>query len=94
MGDFSKLRDEVTPPERLPWDQRIPDESAQALTRRIKGMLCGDEYIYAEETLRGILATVDRTQRCTAGQVRAVDNIQQNPYNDGAYNGAGQRWRR
>lgn len=59
----------------LPWRERTPDESAASLIRRIKGMLVGDEFTYAEATLRGILETVERTGRCTSRQVDAVDNI-------------------
>src|SRR5204863_9532800 len=64
---------------RLPWQERAPDESATSLARRIRGMLVGDEFEYAEETLSGILATLEETGRCTSRQVDAVDNIAAKP---------------
>ena len=41
----------------------------------IKGMLVGDEYEYAEETLRGVLKTVERSRQVTSDQARAIDNV-------------------
>ena len=45
----------------------------------IKGMLVGDQYEYAEDTLRGIMATVERTQMVTPNQRHAIENIQEHP---------------
>lgn len=52
-------------------------EAADALRflREIDDLLDSGEYDWAEETLSGIRTTVERTERATEGQRRAVDNI-------------------
>lgn len=59
---------------------------------QVKGMLVGDEYEYAEDTLRGILTTVERTGRVSEGQERAVGNIAANPGRKGSQGHRSQRW--
>ena len=88
MADFSKLRDDqIEPPtaNRLPADVRIPDDEPVKFIRRIKGMLVGDDYQYAEYTLRGILDTIEKTGRVTEGQSRAILNIENNPNTGGSW---------
>lgn len=66
---------------RMPAAATTPDESVVDFQRRIRGMLVGgDEYEFAEDTLRGILKTVTESNRVTLGQINAVDNIAANPH--------------
>ena len=78
--DDSAQPNSQLPPATEPWEK---------LVRRIKGMLVGDEYEYASDTLRGILDTVQKTRRVTNGQERAVLNIEENPHR---YRQRGGRW--
>jgi hypothetical protein len=66
-----------------PWEKMV---------QKIKGMLVGVEYEYAGGTLRGILASVERTRIVTDGQERAVGNIADNPSRDGSAGRRSQRW--
>jgi len=43
---------------------------------RIEDLLAGDEYLWAFDTLDAIKATVETTHRVSAGQQRAVTNIE------------------
>lgn len=53
----------------------LPGISAERVIREIKGMLVGTEYLYAEGTLRGILAEVERTEHVTSGQWETIERI-------------------
>lgn len=59
---------------------RLSAADPDRFIREIKGMLVGDEYEYAEQTLRGILQTVEHTRVVTQGQWTAVDNIAGRPH--------------
>lgn len=87
-ADLAGLRDDPPAPfdwenntERLPTqqDHSVPPVDWQKFVREIKSMLVGDQYEYAEETLRGILMTVEQTERVTWGQYNAIDNISSHP---------------
>lgn len=62
---------------------RLADRGEQSDLQKfvslIKGMLVGDDYEYASDTLRGILETVQTKQIMTDGQRRAVANIEAKP---------------
>lgn len=75
------LRDDRQPDARIPAALAPPGESVLAFQRRIRGLLVGDDYLYAEATLRGILATVTNAKRVTRGQIDAVDRIADHPGN-------------
>lgn len=61
---------------------RRPEDltTVEQFVAKIKGMLVGDEYDYADATLRGILGTVERRQLVTEAQRQAVENISARPY--------------
>lgn len=69
--------------DRTPLDQFVS---------RIKGMLVGDEYLYAEETLRGILETVQQRGIVTEGQRAAIDRIAEKPQRYGSQGRRSQRY--
>lgn len=86
------LRDEIQPAEEetgsedlrgLPpqADRRATAADPDRMIREIKGMLVGDDYEYARDTLEGILKTIERTKIVTENQWRAVDNIAAKPTN-------------
>lgn len=60
-------------------DHSSPPVDVDRFIREIKGMLVGDEYEYAEETLRGILKTIEATRDVTWGQYTAIENIAAKP---------------
>ena len=61
------LKDVVTPDMRdAPWYRFVEE---------IRTLRASDEYRWAEELLAGIQATVERTERITPWQQRAVDVI-------------------
>lgn len=72
---------------------RHPDEltPAEKFIARIKGMLVGDEFLYAEGILRGILRTVEQSGRVSEGQRRAIDNIEAKPFAN-EHGGRNRRW--
>ena len=91
--DPSTLRDEVTDPNLTPGrfgapiDVRAPNVDPEKVVREIKGMLVGSDYLYAEGTLRSILAWIEEHGYVTARQVQAIDHIadapqRQNPRRD------------
>lgn len=53
-----------------------PTPEAVALLRQIDELLEDRAYEWAEDTLTGIQSTVERTGKCTDGQRRAVQNIE------------------
>lgn len=58
----------------------VPLEHAPVdFLRRIKGMLVSPEYFYAEETLTGIMVTVQHSGKVTEGQARAIQHIEDAP---------------
>ena len=61
--------------EALPAEGDVRKTAWYAFVKDIEELRAGGEVAYAEETLAGIQETVERTQRVTAGQQRAVDNI-------------------
>lgn len=54
---------------------------------QVKGMLVGDEYAYAEDTLRGMLATAERRGIVTDRMRDAVAKIADNPRGNRARRG-------
>ncbi len=60
-----------------PLDADREDEAHRAneLMERIADLLADDQFAWAHPTLDGIYNTLERMQRATAGQRRAVDNI-------------------
>lgn len=46
----------------------------------IEDLLATGRYTFAEDTLRGIQQSVEKAQKVTDGQRRAVDNIEQSAY--------------
>jgi hypothetical protein len=64
-------------------DHILPGISAERVIREIKGMLVGDEYLYAEGTLRGILQTIEKTETVTQGQWDAIEHIMDAPRREG-----------
>lgn len=75
------LRDDTTP-EALPPSAAVvaaQDDAVYRFEQQIRGMLVGDDYLYAEDTLRGILDTVTRTGRVSDNQRRAVQRIDDKP---------------
>lgn len=63
-------------PRRQPTaDQR--HEDWYRLWMRIEDLLSDPKYNYAGDTLKGIQETIERTQRVTDGQRRAIDNIEE-----------------
>mgnify|MGYP001577341106 CR=1 FL=1 len=82
MGKLDDLRDDQIEPDhasRLPASVRVPDTPVREIISRIKSLIVGDEYAYAEYTLRGILKAIETTGCVTEGQDRAVQNIMDNP---------------
>lgn len=75
--DLDKLRRQVETDHHARTGDPLPHER---FVREIKGMLVGDEYLYAEDTLRGILATVQRTHQVSDRQRQAIQNIQDHPH--------------
>ena len=71
MGSFDDLDTDPLPPRATERPQSDPIRFAQ----RIKAMLLDASYLYAMDTLEGILETVERTGYATEGQIRAVNNI-------------------
>lgn len=70
-----------------PWYRVVAD---------IQDLLSGGEYVWATETLGALQATIERTKRVTAGQLRAIDHIRASEWSPGrAYDPAGyrRRWR-
>lgn len=80
------LRDEQTDQTFATKDDRIlPGIDPERVIREIKGMLVGDEYHYAEVTLRGILETIEKTEHVTSGQWQAIENIINAPRREGRH---------
>ncbi len=48
-----------------------------AFIDRLETMANDDDYAWARDTIEGIYATVNRTGLVTAGQLRAIDNIEE-----------------
>lgn len=69
-------------------------EPWERFVQEIKSMLVGDEYLYAEDTLRGILETVQQRHSVSEGQRRAVSNISDKPQRRGGTERSGRnsRW--
>ena len=63
-------------------------------SQEIEDLLATGKYTFAEETLRGIQVTVEKSKRVTDGQRRAVKNIEDSKtkYDKPFYNTTG--WRR
>lgn len=84
--DPAMLRDEQTDtPYSTSADKVLPGISAERVIREIKGMLVGDEYHYAEGTLRGILETIEKTETVTQGQWDAIERIMDAPRREGRH---------
>lgn len=68
---------------------RLPHEQTPAakFIAQVKGMLVGDEYAYAEDTLRGMLATAERRGIVTDRMRDAVAKIADNPRGNRARRG-------
>lgn len=79
--DPHNLPPSLNTPETDPAARRPEDLTHQEkFVAKVKGMLTGDEYAYAESTLRSILTNVVKRGWETEGERRAVENIADKPY--------------
>jgi hypothetical protein len=75
---MGKTIDELTGLDDTPFDE-APDPRPTAwgrFVRDIEDLLDTGQYTWAEDTLRGIQATVEKTERVTEGQRQAVAHIE------------------
>lgn len=76
LTDLAGLRDEETDrPFATAADRILSGISAERVIREIKGLLVGDDYLWAEATLRGILESIERTEAVTQGQWDTIERI-------------------
>lgn len=87
--DPSQLREEQTDvPYQTSASKILSGISPERVIREIKGMLVDPEYFHAETTLRGILATIEKTEHVTQNQWDAIEHIAAAPRREGRHRGS------
>jgi hypothetical protein len=54
----------------------IRDSQVYQTLERLEDLTNDDDYAWAHDTLTGIYSTIERSQKVTPGQLRAIENIE------------------